>query len=201
MTMSLHRPALVATTLAATVLLPVAPALAETLTIKDATSDAWEEISDPQTGEMTYVEAGSPVNSDIVRTVVRHNGRSVKFRTRFVQLRNNEEGVVVVAKIRTNEGLKRFAAVLKDGSRNGTDGVLVSGRGREVRCPGMTQDVDWAGDTVEVKVPRACLSRPRWVQVVVAGGNHAMDGRRSYVDVAGTEGHRFSGWSEKISRG
>ena len=199
MTSSWVRSALVATTLAATAVLPVAPAFAQSVTITDGTSDAWEEHQDPETGEITYTEAGSPMNSDITKVVAKHTSRTVVIRTTFADLRNNELGVIVGAKIRTNEGVKRLALALKEsGSR--ADSVLLGRRG-PVRCSGLRQEIDWSRDRVDLAVPRACLSKPRWVQVVVSGGNYGSSGGHSYVDVAGKAGHGFTGWSEKIRRG
>jgi hypothetical protein len=193
------RSALVATTLAATSVLPAAPALAESVTIADGTSDAWEQHQDPETGEITYTEAGSPMNSDVTKVVAKHTARTVVIRTYFQNLRNNELGVVVGAKIRTNEGVKRLALALKEDGRR-ADAVLL-GRTSAVRCQGLRQDIDWAGDRVDLAVPRACLSKPRWVQVVVSAGNYGSSGGHSYVDVAGKAGHGFTGWSDKIRRG
>ena len=199
MKMSLPRAALAAAVLG--VVLAPAPAFAQKLAIADGQNDAWEEIRDPATGDFSYVEAGSPVNSDVLRTVVRHKARVVTIRTSFVDLRNNAEGVVVGTKIRTNEGLRRDVWVMKDGGTSGNQVLLLTPRGKQVRCAGLARSVEWAADQVTVTVPRSCLSAPRWVQVVTAAGNYATEGRRSYVDVAGKAGYRFSGWSDKVRRG
>ena len=98
-----------------------------------------------------------------------------------------------------------FAFIGPNGSGKSTTVRMLCGilkpSGGGVRCAGLKREVDWAADAVELVVPRACLSKPRWVQVVVAAGNYAGDGRRSYIDVAGKAGHAFSGWSDKIRRG
>lgn len=183
--------------LTGSLLLTASPASAETVRVADGRGDAWEERYDAEQDEMTYAPAGSPVNADVRGVAVRHNGHGVGVRTRFVDLRNNAEGVVVAVRLRTSEGLRRWAMVVKDGGRRG-EATLMTRRARGVHCPGLTFDLDFAEDLASVRVPRACLSRPRWVQVVVAAGNNANDGRRSFVDVAGRPGHRFAGWSERV---
>jgi hypothetical protein len=199
MTKSLLRAALMAVTVGV-VLAPV-PAFAQRLVIGDGPGDSWEEHHDPSTGDVTYTQAGSPVNADVLRTVVRHRAHSVLVRTAFADLRNNAQGVVSGIKIRTNEGLHRQVWVMKDGSASGSQVALVTPRGRQVRCHGLSKSIDWAGDSISVTVPRSCLSAPRWVQVVNAAGNFATGDMPSYVDVAGKTGYRFSGWSAKIRRG
>ncbi|QNN52455.1 hypothetical protein [Nocardioides mesophilus] len=191
------RAALVAVA-AGSVLAPVS-ATAETLKIDDGTSDAWEQVFASQTSGPSYVEAGSPVNADLTRTVVRHSARRVTVRSNFVKLTKNAEGVMMAAKIRTDEGLWRAALVFHDGSRKGA--FMLKKRG-EVSCTGLTKEVDFAHDAVQISVPRACLSAPRWVQVTVAGGNYGEGASgHSYIDVAGIAGHRFSHWSARIHRG
>ena len=132
---------------------------------------------------------------------MRHRAHSVEVRTVFADLRNNAQGLVAGTKIRTNEGLRRDVWLMKDGSASGSKVMLMTPRGKTVACSGLSRNIDWAGDRATVTAPRSCLSAPRWVQVVNAAGNYATEGMRSYVDVAGKAGYRFSGWSEKVRRG
>lgn len=196
---SVTRAALAAVTLG--IVLAPTPAFAQKLAISDGQGDAWEETLDPATGSYTYTPAGSPVNSDILRTVVRHRTHSVQVRTVFADLRNNDQGVIDGTKIRTNEGLHREVWLTKEGGTTGSQAALLTPRGRKVSCPGLSKSIDWAGDTVTVTVPRSCLSAPRWVQVVNAAGNYATGDMHSYLDVAGKADYRFTGWSAKIHRG
>lgn len=196
--MSLRTRALVAaTTVAATLLAPVA-AQAASLTIGDGTGDSWrEEITD---GKVTgFSPAGSAVNADVVAVKVKHGGRRVVVKTTFLDLSSKAEGVVTQTKVKTNEG-KHFRLVLaKDGDRRGTKGY-VSGR----RCGGVHEKVSFTKNIAKISVPRRCLSNPRWIKVVSGGGNYWEPGdgsRASYRDVAGSAGASLSGKSGKIRRG
>jgi len=69
----------------------------------------------------------------------------------------------------------------------------------------MTHGIDYATETVTVAVPRACLSKPRWVQVravAVAFDDTTPDQFVSYFD----NGHDESAdepraWSARVRRG
>lgn len=92
-----------------------------------ARSGAWEETLDPATGSYTYTPAGSPVSSDILRTVVRHRAHSVQVRTVFADLRNNDQGAIDGTRLRTNEGLHREVWLTRRAARR-------AARRRRVGC-------------------------------------------------------------------
>lgn len=167
MNKALVRAALVASTLAA-VLLPTSPATAATLAITDSTDDVWRTGFDFETGEETGPEpAGSPVNADLARTVAKHTTGKLVLKARYVDLAKRTHRFAFAVQLRTNEGLKREIGV-ETFTREGWGGTAYFGSPqRELRCQGMTHGIDYVTDTVTVAVPRACLSKPRWVQVRV----------------------------------
>lgn len=205
MNKALVRAALVTSTLAA-VLLPVSPASAATLAIADATGDVWRSDFDFATGEETEPQpAGSPVNADLTRTVVKHSARKVVLTARYADLQKQAHRFAFAVQLRTNEGVRREIGV-ETFSREGWGGTAYFGSPkRELRCQGMNHGIDYATEKVTVAVPRACLSRPRWVQVravAVAFDDTTRDQFVSYFD----NGHDESAdeptaWSGKVRRG
>ena len=194
------RAALLAAALATALLAPTG-ASAQSLRIDDPTGDSWHELYAGGAPRPTgYEPAGSAPNSDIVRVKVSHTARRVKVRTTYVDLVNNAEGVIAVTKIRTDEGLRRRAWAVKEAAGEPTRGYLTGG-GRTT-CRGIREKIDFGTDVATVTVPRRCLSDPRWVKVVAAGGNYAeAPDPASYRDIVGTTGPRFAGLSGKIRRG
>ncbi|MGZ4493091.1 MAG: hypothetical protein ACXVWU_00190 [Nocardioides sp.] len=188
-----------ASVVAGVVLLPTA-AFAQAVTVTDPKKDSWEQTQDPATGAITYTQAGSAPNSDITSVRVRHTTGRVIVRTNFVSLAQNGQGVVLEAAIRTDEGLRRNAWVVKDPAKAGYVVVLHKPTGAAVGCSGLTGSIDWAGDAVVVSVPRSCLSAPRWVRVAVGAGNYGDSTRRSYLDMAGTTGHSLT-FTGRIRKG
>ena len=143
-----------------------APAHAARYTYADATGDVSTEsctidFEGPEPAE-ECTEGVDPeaANGDITRVVIRHAPRTVVIRTHYREL--TRAGSVWIGWIRTNEGVRR--EVMWDGD---TGQMTVFARdGRKVRC-GVERTVDAAAETIEVRVPRSCLSRPRWVEVGV----------------------------------
>ena len=186
--------------LTGTLLAPTA-ATARTLRIDDPTGDSWHELYDDGAPRPTgYEPAGSAPNSDIVTVTVSHNRNRVKIRTTFVDLVLDTQGVIAVTKIRTSDGLRRRAWVVKEEAGKPTHGFL-TGRDR-IACRGIREEIDFARNVATVSVPRHCLSAPRWVKVVAGGGNYAeAPDPASYRDIAGSTGPSFTGLSAKIRRG
>ena len=198
----LVRAALLASAVAVSVLAPAASASAQKLVVADAAGDSWQEVyHDDQ--DPTYVEAGSQPNADITKVVVRHGSRAVTLRTKYAELVKGDDMLMGLAKIRTNEGAKRIVFGFRAPGM-GTDVGMFNRRG-DVRCRGLAMRPDWAADAIDIVVPRACLSKPRWVQVVVGAVSSTVDPETeqdtTYVDVAGSTGHGFTGWSAKVRRG
>ena len=205
MNKALVRAALVTSTLAAA-LLPVSPAAAATTALADPAGDVWRATYNFETGEEGELEpAGSAPNVDLTRTVVKHSARRVVLTARYAELTKRTNRFAFAVQLRTNEGLKREIGV-ETFTREGWGGTAYFGSPkRELRCQGLTHEVDYGTDTVRASVPRACLSKPRWVQVrvmAVAFEDSTSNEFVAYQD----NGHDESGdeptvWSGKVRRG
>jgi hypothetical protein len=162
------RAALIGTTLAL-VLVPAGAASAQSVAVDDASGDTWKSTFNMETEEETLEPSGSQVNTDLVRTVVKHSGRKLVFTATYTDLKRDESRrFAFMAKVRTNEGLKREVGVDMF-SRRGWGGTasVTKPSGREVPCRGLSHQVDYAANTVMLAVPRPCLSSPRWIQATV----------------------------------
>lgn len=182
-----------------------APAHAARYTYADATGDVSTEsctfeFEGPEpTEECTEGTDPAAANGDITRVVIRHAPRTVVIRTHYREL--TRSGSVWIGAIRTNEGVRR--EVIWDGD---TGRVIVFARdGRRVRC-GVERTVDAAANVIEVRVPRTCLSRPRWVEVGVGHVRFQVDedgaGFTAGADDSQSPAVRDSlTWSPRVRRG
>jgi hypothetical protein len=198
MKMPLVRAALVAA--ATVVLLPVA-ASAASLSIDDATDDTYLAKYDETTDTSTYEPAGSQGNVDLDGVVVRHTARTVTATATYADLRRTGNQFMYLLRLRTDEGLKRDVNVdtLFSGWKGAVD--LTKPNGDPVTCRGLDLAIDYTADTVTVKVPRACLSKPRYVQAftIAAGFSEAGD---QYIDHGHMPGMKEKVvWSDRIRKG
>ena len=76
-----------------------------------------------------------------------------------------------------------------------------------VKCGGLDHTVDYANDTVEFSVPRACVGEPRWVEAAYSGIGTAEEQTEdgviyhNYRDNALNAGHTYNGWTQRVRRG
>ena len=199
MKMPLVRAALVVS--AAALVLPASAASAATMTIGDATGDTYLGHYDEASDTTTYEPAGSQVNVDLEKVVVKHKNRVVVAKASYTDLARSGQQFMYALRLRTNEGLKRDVNV--DTMFTGPKGEvsLSKPNGNEVRCRGLSHDIDYAADTVTVEVPRSCLSAPRWVQAFTAAIGFSDTGD-FYID----HGHMAAMkekvvWSDRIRKG
>lgn len=196
----LVRAALLAVTVTAT-LLPAATASAATLAAPDTVGDVWKSTFDPETGAETVEPAGSQVNVDLVRTVVKHTDRRVVVVLRYADLARSTNRFFVYTQVRTNEGVKRDLGI--DATmRWGGDAFLMGPRG-EVRCDGLRHSVDYDADVATVSAPRSCLSNPRWVQTRTGAIGVPVDstGDEVLLDSASDETAAEPTWTARVRRG
>ncbi len=199
MKMPLVRAALVVC--AAALVVPVGAASAATVSIDDATDDTFLGHYDEASDTTTYEPAGSQVNVDLERVVVKHKSRVVVAKASYTDLARSGNQFMYALRLRTNEGLKRDVNV--DTLFSGWKGEvsLAKPNGNEVKCRGLSHAIDYTADTVTVKVPRRCLGAPRWVQVFTAALGFS-DSGDFYVD----HGHMADMkekvvWSDRIRKG
>ena len=200
MKMPLFRAALT-TAVVVVVALPVA-ASAASLTIDDATGDTHLGKYDESTDTTTYEPAGSQVNADLDRVVVKHTARVVRAKATYVDLkRSSDNAIMYMLRLRTNEGLKRD--VLVETFMSGKRGSVMFGKpnGDDAKCRGLDHVIDYAADSITITVPRRCLSGPRYVEAFTAAAALSDQGDQ-YID----HGHMAEMkekvvWSEKVRKG
>lgn len=177
----------------------------ETCTYTEPTDAAVEPTEECTDGVDSTVREG-----DVVRAAIRHTNRKVVLRTDFRRITRTEEFSVQIGLIRTNENVNRHVVLFyADGM---TELSMTRPNGDRVRCR-IGRTLDFADDYIEVRIPRGCLSRPRWVQVGI--GHLGFDFQEtedesgstvtevSRVDDAFSPTMRDSGpvWSPRVRRG
>lgn len=190
------RVALTAAVTATALALSAAPAAAATTTVTDPTKDVW--LFD---GVSTWSAAASKVNTDLVRTYVKHGTDKVLVRGTYVSLAKSGPPLTFVARVRTDEGVVRILTVDTITSLSGTV-TMSTAKGSAVACSGLSRTVDYAAEQVTVSFPRSCISKPAWVQVATMAWSQADGDQSMYFDNGKGTGHSTSpSWSGKVLAG
>lgn len=180
-------------TVPAVLLVTVVPASAERMTWTDQRQDVWYDGGrGPEDAHISPHIA----NGDIARVSVRHRRHAVVVRMAFYDLRagrDTETGADVAPAVvfRTNEGLLRQLRVFWYG--RGTKFVQFVNwvPFEDVAC-NITATRDLVRDTMYLRVPRRCLSRPRWIQASVGSTQSDEQSVGEYTDDA----HSGSQWTQ-----
>lgn len=182
-------------------LLPPSAASAATFSNGDMVGDVVETTYDPDTGEETVHPAGSETNVDLNRVVLRHTATRVVLIASYETLVRSTNRFFVFAEVRTHEGVRRDLGIDTSGRWAGTAFIMRSAR--DVRCPGLRHEIDYAADTAMVSVPRSCLSRPRWVQARVGafGIPEGGDGNQMFYDAGRNGSTDTPRWTARVARG
>jgi hypothetical protein len=176
----------------AAVLLAAAPASAAKLVIKDATGDVWHDGS-------SYTEAGTVANADLKKVVVRHTRKVVVLKGTYTDLKKSDDLKWFVMFLRTNEKRRRFALVRTTPAKPQGVHMLTNMSADNLKCAGVTHEIDYALNTITLSLPRTCLSNPRWVQA--QGGavlSESMVADEAYVDDMATTGPEPKTWSKRV---
>lgn len=203
MTTRAIKAAVLSTAILGAVLAPAAAASARSLTINDSTADTWEDVYDPSSGTETWTEAGSQLNVDVIKTVVKHSATRISFTVTYDDLKARDVRYGLVDRMRFDQGPKADVIVDATGKWKGQVSLAEDKTGSRISCPGLTHEIDYTANTVAVSVPRSCVGKPAWVEIGEFGvGFHSDDaGDHQYVDNAETDGHGYASWSAKIRRG
>jgi hypothetical protein len=143
-------------------------ALAQDLSVTDASGDVYSytQDTDPGTAEPTVA------NGDIVKTVFRHTDSRVSARVKFRDLRRRSaDAQIEIFRIVTNEGVRRDVALYAGDSPYRWSGTTEMSRpnGKTVAC-NITHQINYDTNVVTVSFPRTCVSSPRWIQVGLFSG-------------------------------
>lgn len=187
---------LLAPLLAALLLALVAPvaAHAAVLELTDARGDVHR--MDDQ-GE--FVLAEGEARGDVLRARVNHASRALVVRIDLARLRREGRGLGVAMRIRTNESVYRVVGI-EASRRIGWGGrlTLTDRRHDAVRC-NTRHEIDYAADVISFRVPRSCLSKPRWVQATLF--NYAFVDQNFLLDNPHNDEARVGVWTSRIRRG
>ena len=185
-------PILAAVTL--TLALPLT-AQAATVDIVDARGDVHRMN---QNEEMVLAEGER--RADILRTRIQHTDRALVVRTRLLRLVREGRQLVMAMRVRTNDGTYRELQVMA-GRRIGWRGQasISTRRGAPVECR-LSHRIDYTADVLAVRVPSACLSSPRWVQMTLV--SVFVGGRQFLADNPHNASMRINRvWTGRIRRG
>lgn len=186
----------------ASILLPAAAAGAASLTVADATGDTW--TTDYSNMTATDVSAGSQVNVDLTKTVIRYANGTVTVTASYVDLTKSTNRFMFGVRLRTNEGLKRVANVetVTHQTWSGAHHIGTT-NGDELHCRGLAHDIDYQANTVTLVVPASCLSKPRWVQAAVGTDGFAVDVQQPFMshDNGLNDSWKHGGWTSRIRKG
>ncbi|MDO7868308.1 hypothetical protein [Nocardioides jiangxiensis] len=187
-----------------------APAHAGGYTYYDKAGDVTVETCDATTYECTDAVDSSIKEGDAIRSTVQHHAHNVELRTSYRELSGLPEGGALFATVRTNEKLTRHVIVFHD-PEMGSDAFMIRPNGDMVKCGGISTTVSYSRNIIDVKIPRGCLSRPRWIQAgqgymwgqTVEGTTEAPNGSElSYIDDAQTAGLSYDlRFGPKVFRG
>lgn len=186
---------------ATTVVVSAIPANAAESVLKDGRGDMWRISFDENMNEQR-APAPNATNGDALRVRIRHTDTHVVIHEKFVDLRRAGMFLSVGGAIRTNEGLRRqFSVFAEQGNWKGT-AEFTRPRGQQVNCP-VKHVLDYDANTAVVRIPRNCLSNPRWVQfqladAVMTGGWHDP---RLLIDNPHNAQAEPKGWTPRVRRG
>jgi hypothetical protein len=138
---------------------------AQTLEWTDPTGDMWYTYA-----AVPFAPAPEQTRGDGTRMRVRLSTYALTIRQWFrdFALDDYQGGSITLTKIRTNEGLL-VELHFGNGTRGLVAGLEVFDNHSETMKPLPCRNLVWSADTVQkssyVRIPRNCLSRPRWVRV------------------------------------
>ena len=195
-----RRPLTLLAAAAAVPLLLVVPASADTVRWTDPAGDMWTESSDDE-GVTQWLAIPDETHGDIVKGSVRHRRAAVVIRVHYTDLIAEDFNALdITSTIRTDEGITRSVTVW---AAWGETGVRFDAHNGAARCPGITYRINWERNTTFVRVPRPCLSRPRWIRVDVGETYIESDAYASGYDQARSAGAPDSPrvWTRRLFRG
>jgi hypothetical protein len=167
----LIRPVLVSAAAAALTIVPLTAASAATYRHTDTTKDlvSMDLSSTSSSGSLT--PAPDATEPDVKSLKVVHGARQVTATMQFADLTKTSDLAVYEVEVRTDEKQKRVVDLMAAPKHWGGQTTFSSATGAPLKCQGLTHAIDYAANKVTVVIPRACLSKPRWVQVAAMAAN------------------------------
>lgn len=141
---------------------------AKTTAVDDGTDDLWVRVMDPETGEETWQESNADVNIDVTRSVVKHTAKRIAVTATYAGL---EKGGAFESSywsfFKLADG-RRAALAVSNGAEEFAYITIQKEPGgnydKNLECPGLRFDWDWADDTMTTSFPRSCYDKPAWLR-------------------------------------
>lgn len=200
MTRPIPRSIAILLTAAVVVAAAVVPSHADRASRTDQAGDVW--LEEGIEGEEQLSEAGSVVNTDIIRTGVRHTDRSVNVTTKFVKLKKKvSEEIELRIYLRTN--LSHVYGVLVH--VNTWDDysyyeLFRFGEAGFIRCD-LSGSTQFDTEVLKVRVPRSCIGNPKWVRYQSRATSYVEDVGMYSDSAMGLGSGEPKAWSKRLYRG
>jgi hypothetical protein len=156
------RSAVLGATVAAAVLAPTA-AQAKSYTHVDGSGDVF---SAPYKST-AFTAAPDRQVGDVIGSTIRHKSRAIVMQLRYVDLQADSEYNAHLFVIRT-PSMRRLVTLVGTAAFPNGRAQMTKPNGKKVTCH-IAHRIDYTANTATVVVPRACVGKPRWVKVGMAG--------------------------------
>ena len=180
------------------------PANAETLRVDDRGGDVWEGVYDDDGRLVEWIKAGSPSNTDILETVVRHGERRLTVVTQLADLDKRDTWFRDRYDLRV-AGLDETVHVDLSAYRRWKGELTVytieGYVSTDIGCARAGHRIDYARDRIRFWLPRGCLGAPDWVRVRSSTDAETMDTNRHYRDVFDSGRHAPPSYGARVRWG
>lgn len=205
MTMRSITAALLGGTVLAAVLAPTGAAYAASRSVDDGTGDVWEPVWNAETETVDYFEAGSVLNVDVDKVVVKHTARRIVVTATYAELKKQDITLGASSRMRFDDG-PAVGMYVDTWQKWSGETVLYKKSGMPIECAGFDHAIDYTANTVQLSVPRSCVGNPRWVEVNYVGLGNVEDpesetGYRTFEDSAHSANSGWNGWSDRVKKG
>jgi len=156
-----------------------APVHAQRLVVDDPTGDVYTYPS----MEAGWVNVGSVVNTDLVKTTVDHRARDVRVRAKYAELtKGPSQGIELGVDLQTGDYYSIFATAHRPFRTMRVTINNLDDDDGEITCPGAKASLSFKRDTLTLVVPRACLGNPATVMFRGLAGSRTAE--ESFQDTA-----------------
>ena len=173
--------------------LTMSSAQAASDTHADGTGDVW--ITDVTAG--TTVPSSESLNIDLTQIVVTHKLATIRAVATYVDLQRTGEPFAFNLRMRNPREREHDVTITTAGRWSGA-AILMRGDSG-VQCEDLTHKIDYAANTVAVKVPRACVRRPSAITYRATATRDVDDSTWLRDDARTNE--VVADWSSPLTRG
>jgi hypothetical protein len=172
-------------------LVDILPAVASVGSTRDGRHDTWE----PYAGDRWRPSASRP-NSDLRQVVVKNADAFVTVKAEYFDLREHSDENELLLDLKSAKHSWSLSSRFNPIYRDGFFTLTHLRSGRVVDCA-LSGHVDYAANTMRVRIPRHCLHNPRWVRYRGLERWYHEEEGVSYDDVL-TRTAPTDGWSQPV---